>query len=295
MNARKVERLMCEHRIVGVTLRRRCGLTRRAKKAVFAADLIRRDFIAPWLGMRLVGDMTELVTAEGKVYLDEAAVGPLDDQESVDEVEFVLEVVERSWSGASHWSPFQAVARILLMRCVRRLRHCLGRGRAGPGWWWGVRRWCRAGRGWSRCRLWPSGTSPPSGGRRRVPPATAQRPRRHTRRDGRHGPGRPGRRRLAREPRVRRRRRLQHQPRPALPGLSGTPRPGLAGRPAVDPGPGLPRRSRHSASIWIRWKSSRIRCANAICSSLGGSPSPFVRSATVAAPLPGVGSPCRLP
>jgi hypothetical protein len=27
----------------------------------------------------------------------------------------------------------------------------------------------------------------------------------------------------------------------------------------------------------------------------GGSPSPFVRSATVAAPLPGVGSPCRLP
>jgi hypothetical protein len=181
----------------------------------------------------------------------------------VDEVELVLEVVERSWPGASHWSPFQAVALILLMKCVRRLRHCLGRGRAGPGWWWGVRRWRRAGRGWSRCRLWPSGTSPPSGGRRRVPPATAQRPRRHTRRDGR-----PGRRRLAREPRVRRRRRLQHQPRPALPGLSGTPRPGPAGRPAVDPGPGLPPRSRHSASIWIRWKSSRIRCANAICSSL---------------------------
>ncbi|MFD0516444.1 IS3 family transposase [Streptomyces aureus] len=47
----------------------RRGLTRQAKKAVFAADLVRRDFTAPRPGMRLVGDMTELVTAEGKVYL----------------------------------------------------------------------------------------------------------------------------------------------------------------------------------------------------------------------------------
>ncbi|WP_425838909.1 IS3 family transposase [Streptomyces fractus] len=36
---------------------------------MFAADLIRRDFTAPRPGIRLVGDMTELVTAEGKVYL----------------------------------------------------------------------------------------------------------------------------------------------------------------------------------------------------------------------------------
>lgn len=69
VNAKKVERLMREHRIVGITRRRRRGLTRQAKRAVFAADLIRRDFAAPRPGVRLVGDMTELVTAEGKVYL----------------------------------------------------------------------------------------------------------------------------------------------------------------------------------------------------------------------------------
>jgi transposase InsO family protein len=69
VNEKRVERLMREHRIVGITRRRRCGLTRRAKKAVFAADLVRRDFTAPRPGIRLVGDMTELVTAEGKVYL----------------------------------------------------------------------------------------------------------------------------------------------------------------------------------------------------------------------------------
>ncbi|MGW6754934.1 IS3 family transposase, partial [Streptomyces sp. NPDC055006] len=69
VNVKRVERLMHEHRIVGITRRRRGGLTRQAKRAVFAADLIRRDFTAPRPGMRLVGDMTELVTAEGKVYL----------------------------------------------------------------------------------------------------------------------------------------------------------------------------------------------------------------------------------
>ncbi|MFD0602488.1 MULTISPECIES: IS3 family transposase [Streptomyces] len=69
VNAKRVERLMRVHRIVGITRRRRRGLTRQAKKAVFAADLVRRDFTAPRPGMRLVGDMTELVTAEGKVYL----------------------------------------------------------------------------------------------------------------------------------------------------------------------------------------------------------------------------------
>ncbi|MFJ3977778.1 IS3 family transposase [Streptomyces sp. NPDC090021] len=60
---------MREHRIIGVTRRRRRCLTRQARRAVFAADLVRRDFTAPRPGMRLVGDMTELVTAEGKVYL----------------------------------------------------------------------------------------------------------------------------------------------------------------------------------------------------------------------------------
>ncbi|MEU0002446.1 hypothetical protein ABZ069_36665 [Streptomyces microflavus] len=60
---------MREHRIVGITRRRRRGLTRQAKRAVFALDLIGRDFTAPRPGMRLVGDMTELVKLEGKLYL----------------------------------------------------------------------------------------------------------------------------------------------------------------------------------------------------------------------------------
>ena len=69
VNRKRVERLMRENGIEGVTRRRRRGLTRQAKRAVFAADLIGRDFTAPRPGMRLVGDMTELVTEEGKLYL----------------------------------------------------------------------------------------------------------------------------------------------------------------------------------------------------------------------------------
>ncbi|MBO0913672.1 IS3 family transposase [Streptomyces laculatispora] len=69
VNGKRVARLMRVHRITGITRRRRCGLTRQARRAVFAADLIGRDFTAPRPGMRLVGDMTELVTLEGKLYL----------------------------------------------------------------------------------------------------------------------------------------------------------------------------------------------------------------------------------
>ncbi|MFJ9144055.1 IS3 family transposase [Streptomyces griseus] len=43
VNSKKVERLMRKHRIAGITRRRR-GLTRQAKRAVFALDLIGRDF-----------------------------------------------------------------------------------------------------------------------------------------------------------------------------------------------------------------------------------------------------------
>ncbi|MFI5758036.1 IS3 family transposase [Streptomyces sp. NPDC051569] len=68
VNSKKIERLMRKHRIVGITRRRRRGLTRQAKRAVFALDLIGRDFTAPRPGTRLVGDMTELVTLEGKLY-----------------------------------------------------------------------------------------------------------------------------------------------------------------------------------------------------------------------------------
>jgi transposase InsO family protein len=69
VNRKRVERLMREHGIEGVTRRRRRGLTRQEKRAVFAADLIGRDFTAPRPGMRMVGDMTELATEEGKLYL----------------------------------------------------------------------------------------------------------------------------------------------------------------------------------------------------------------------------------
>lgn len=60
---------MRRHGIVGITRRRRRGLTRQAKRAVSALDLTGRDFTAPRPGMRLAGDMTELLTREGKLYL----------------------------------------------------------------------------------------------------------------------------------------------------------------------------------------------------------------------------------
>ncbi|WP_328507789.1 IS3 family transposase [Streptomyces sp. NBC_00391] len=47
VNPQRVERLMRKYRIVGITRRRRRGLTRQARRAVFAADLVGRDFTAP--------------------------------------------------------------------------------------------------------------------------------------------------------------------------------------------------------------------------------------------------------
>ncbi|MFI9322702.1 IS3 family transposase [Kitasatospora aureofaciens] len=68
VNRKKVERIMRERGITGVTRRRRHGLTRQARKPVFAPDLVGRDFTAPRPGMRLVGDMTFLPTEEGWFY-----------------------------------------------------------------------------------------------------------------------------------------------------------------------------------------------------------------------------------
>jgi transposase InsO family protein len=56
---------MRERDIAGVTRRRRRSLTRPAKKAVPAADLIGRDFTASAPGERLVGDITYIATGEG--------------------------------------------------------------------------------------------------------------------------------------------------------------------------------------------------------------------------------------
>ncbi|MFF2956771.1 IS3 family transposase [Kitasatospora sp. NPDC057965] len=68
VNRKRVERIMRERGIAGVTRRRRHGLTRQARKPVHVPDLIGRDFSAPRPGMRLVGDMTFLPTEEGWLY-----------------------------------------------------------------------------------------------------------------------------------------------------------------------------------------------------------------------------------
>ncbi|MFJ6054666.1 IS3 family transposase [Streptomyces sp. NPDC092307] len=68
VNSKKIERLTRKHRIAGITHRLRRGPTRQAKRAVFALDLIDRDFTAPRPGIRHVGDMTELSTPEEKLY-----------------------------------------------------------------------------------------------------------------------------------------------------------------------------------------------------------------------------------
>jgi transposase InsO family protein len=69
VNRKRVERLMRERHIVGITRRRRRSLTKPDVKAAPAPDLIGRDFTAPAPGQRLVGDITYLPTAEGWLYL----------------------------------------------------------------------------------------------------------------------------------------------------------------------------------------------------------------------------------
>ncbi|MGW4048729.1 IS3 family transposase [Streptomyces sp. NPDC004721] len=58
VNRKRIERVMRERGISGVTRRRRKSLTRPAKRAVPAPDLIGRDFTAPAPGRKLVGDPT---------------------------------------------------------------------------------------------------------------------------------------------------------------------------------------------------------------------------------------------
>ncbi len=70
VNRKRVERLMREHDIVGVSRRRRRrSLTRQDTPAAPAPDLIGRDFTAEAPGQRLVGDITYLPTEEGWLYL----------------------------------------------------------------------------------------------------------------------------------------------------------------------------------------------------------------------------------
>ncbi|WP_240653760.1 IS3 family transposase [Streptomyces sp. AcE210] len=69
VNRKRIERVMRERGVSGVTRRRRRGLTRPAKRAVPAPDLIGRDFTASAPGLKLVGDITYIPTDEGWLYL----------------------------------------------------------------------------------------------------------------------------------------------------------------------------------------------------------------------------------
>ncbi|MFF1606499.1 IS3 family transposase [Amycolatopsis sp. NPDC058278] len=70
VNHKRVERLMREHGLAGITRRKRRSLTRPAAGPVTpVADLIRRDFTASAPGLRMVGDITCLPTFEGWLYL----------------------------------------------------------------------------------------------------------------------------------------------------------------------------------------------------------------------------------
>ncbi|MEW2498656.1 DDE-type integrase/transposase/recombinase [Streptomyces nodosus] len=65
----RIARVMRERGIRGVTRRKHRSLTRPDKKAKPAPDLIGRYFHAERPGIKLVGDITYLPTAEGWLYL----------------------------------------------------------------------------------------------------------------------------------------------------------------------------------------------------------------------------------
>ena len=69
VNRKRVARVMRERDIRGVTRRKHRSLTRPDAKAKPAPDLIGRDFHAERPGIKLVGDITCLPTAEGWLYL----------------------------------------------------------------------------------------------------------------------------------------------------------------------------------------------------------------------------------
>lgn len=69
INRKKVERIMRERDIRGITRRKRRHLTKQDAKAAPAPDLIGRDFTASEPGTKLVGDITYLPTLAGWWYL----------------------------------------------------------------------------------------------------------------------------------------------------------------------------------------------------------------------------------
>ncbi|MCA1224128.1 IS3 family transposase [Streptomyces sp. 8L] len=69
INRKKVERIMRERGISGITRRKRRHLTVQDGRAAPAPDLVGRDFTAARTGAKLVGDITYLPTIEGWWYL----------------------------------------------------------------------------------------------------------------------------------------------------------------------------------------------------------------------------------
>jgi putative transposase len=69
VSKKAVEASMARQGLVARTKRRRKNLTRPDRRAVPFPDLIRRDFTASAPDVRWVGDMTEIPTGQGKLYL----------------------------------------------------------------------------------------------------------------------------------------------------------------------------------------------------------------------------------
>lgn len=69
VNRERVARIMREREIVGITRRKSRSLTKQDRTVPPVPDLILWDFTAPMPGLKFVGDITCLPTAEGWLYL----------------------------------------------------------------------------------------------------------------------------------------------------------------------------------------------------------------------------------
>ena len=69
LSEKTVAESMRRQGLVARTIRRRNGLTRQDKTAPKFPDLVKRDFTADAPNLKWVGDMTEIPTAAGKLYL----------------------------------------------------------------------------------------------------------------------------------------------------------------------------------------------------------------------------------
>ncbi|MFK0296348.1 IS3 family transposase [Streptomyces sp. NPDC090442] len=66
---KRVERLMRQDGLAGVSPRRKSGFTRRDPKATLASDLVERDFTPPAPNRLWVTDLTMIPTGEGPLWL----------------------------------------------------------------------------------------------------------------------------------------------------------------------------------------------------------------------------------